>query len=103
MAYVKWVANADRHNDWTTELVLEDGTVLRQGQPVDLKAELKKELEEGGRVFADSSKSESDEYEKTAAQKTLVGHDIAGTAPIFENAGPQNQKNVVDQSNDENA
>lgn len=90
MAYKKWVANVDRHNDWTTELVLEDGTKLKMGEPVELSAEQVNELE-SQRVFEDSSASEAKEY-REGNVVPLVGRDVAGSAPVFENAGPSNQQ-----------
>ena len=88
MAYVKWVANTDRHNDWTTVLVNEDNTVeMRMGEPVEVSAERQKELEEQGRVFESSSKSDFDDFQKRAANAPVVGADIAGSAPVFANAG----------------
>lgn len=90
MGYVKWVANADRHNDWSTERVLEDGTTITLGQPVELSAGLKSQLEEEGRVFEDSSAEEAKEYQSGRVTAT-VGTDVGGSAPVFENAGPSNQ------------
>ena len=82
--YVKWVRNADPQNDWTTERKLGDGeTVIKMGQPVQLGADLVKELEGKGLVFEDSSKQESDDYHAQPDVLQPAGGDIAGTAPVF--------------------
>jgi hypothetical protein len=91
VTYVKWVANADRHNDWTSELLLADGTRLEQGVPVDLKAEVRKSLEEEGRVFEDSSKEEFETHQESFQVVQPPGADVRGTAPVFSNAGAARQ------------
>lgn len=91
MSYVKWVGNADRHNDWTTVLDDGDGNVIRMGEPIDLEASKKSALEEQGRIFEDSSAEEAKEYQ-AAQGGAQVGADTAVSAPVFENAGPQNQQ-----------
>jgi hypothetical protein len=97
MAYVKWVANSNPY-DWTTELELEDGTTVRQGEPVELTKELKEALEGDGRVFEDSSAAEAKEFEERAANTPVVGTDVAGAGPVFENAGPGNQSTDAEAS-----
>lgn len=88
MAYVKWVANVDRHNDWTTELILNDGKYVRMNEPVDLSADLRKQLEAEGRVFEDSSADEAKQYaDANTGALQPPGGDIAGSAPVFANAG----------------
>ena len=97
MAYVKWVANADRHNDWTSELLLNDGTEVRMGEPADLKADMVKELESQGRVFEKSSKEDFDEFNARPEVIQPPGNDVRGTGPIFVNSGQQfNQASVVE-------
>lgn len=82
--YVKWVANADPQNDWTTERRLADGeTVIKMGQPVQLGADLVKELEGKGLRFEDSSKQEYDDYMNQPTVLQPVGGDVAVTAPVF--------------------
>jgi hypothetical protein len=82
--YVKWVRNADPTNDWTTERKLADGEhVVRMGQPIQLGADLVKELEGKGLVFEDSSKQEYDEYMARPDVRQPVGGDVAATAPVF--------------------
>jgi hypothetical protein len=97
VAYKKWVANRDRHNDWVSELVLKDGTQLKMGQPVELKADQLKELEEQGRIFEDSSAEEAKEAEQAPQQQP--GADVRGAAPVFVNAGESNQQ--TDQADDD--
>lgn len=89
MAYKKWVANADR-NDWVTVLEDEDGNQIKMGQPVELNADQVKEYEQSGRVFEDSSAEEAKAFNEGNV-RPIVGADIAGSAPVFENAGPSNQ------------
>jgi hypothetical protein len=90
VTYVKWVANADRHNDWTSELLLADGTrLVKMGVPVDLKAEVRKSLEEEGRVFEDSSKEEFETHQESFQVVQPLGHDVRGTAPVFVERGPR--------------
>ena len=94
MAYKVWTANADRHNDWTTELILKDGTRLKMGEPVDLSADQVKTLEGDGRVINDSSAEEAKKYhEAREGFIQMPGTDIAGSAPVFANAGVSNQAN----------
>lgn len=83
--YKKWTANADPQNDWTTELILSDGTHLKMGEPVQLSADLVKELEGKGRRFEDSSKQEHDAYFEQPGVLQPAGGDIAGTSPVFIN------------------
>lgn len=104
MAYVKWVANADRHNDWTSELLLKDGTSVQMGVPVDLKADVQKTLEDQGRVFEKSSKEEFDEYNAQPEVIQPPGNDVFGTAPVFVNSGPtfnQTRLTPEDEESDE--
>jgi hypothetical protein len=97
VTYVKWVANADRHNDWTSKLLLNDGTEVTMGVPVDLKADVVKSLEAEGRVFEKSSKDESDEYNAQPEVIQPPGNDVMGTAPVFVNSGPGfNQTSVIE-------
>ena len=91
MAYVKWVANADRHNDWTSVLLLKDGTRVEMGVPINLEADVKKELEAQGRQFENSSKDEFTEYNERPEVLQPPGADVYGTAPIFVNSGVSNQ------------
>jgi hypothetical protein len=83
--YKKWTANADPQTDWTTELILADGTHLKMGAPAQLSADLVKELEGKGRVIEDSSKQEFDDYYAQPGVRQPAGGDIAGTAPLFVN------------------
>jgi hypothetical protein len=102
VAYVKWVANADRHNDWTSELLLKDGTEVRMGVPVDLKAEVVTDLESEGRIFEKSSKSDLEEYQARPEVIQPPGNDVMGTAPVFVNSGPGfNQTSVLDDAEEE--
>lgn len=91
MAYKKWVGNQDRHNDWTTELKIDEDTVIRMGEPVQINAELVKKLEGEGRIFEDSSAEEAKERQSDPAVTQPPGGDVLGTAPVFQNAGEHNQ------------
>lgn len=98
-AYKKWVGNADPQNDWTTELILADGTHVRMGEPVQLSAEMVKDLESKGRIFEDSSAEESKAYHEAPEVAQPVGGDVAGTAPVFtDTEGGVNQDADNDQS-----
>ena len=101
MAYKKWVANADRHNDWTTELITKDGSTIRMGEPVELDDSQVEELAGQGRVFEDSSAEEAEEYQQQAATGQQPGSDVAGTAPVFQTAAGTNQESGVDQEVDQ--
>ena len=81
--YVKWARNADPQNDWTTERTLSDGTVIRMGEPVQLGADLVKELEAKGLRFEDSSADEAEQYRAQPSVAQPAGGDVAGTAPVF--------------------
>lgn len=87
MTYVKWARNA-KPTDWTTRLILKDGTEVVQGVPVQLDAETRKRLEAEGRVFEDSSAAEA--KEETAAPVQPIGSDVAGTSPVFSAEDDQN-------------
>lgn len=98
MAYVKWVRNADQ-TDWVSELQDEEGnTVLKMGEPTELSAEDKKKYE-GRFVFEESSAAEAKEYQEARANKPVVGSDIAGSAPTFENAQGGNQPAAREKAN----
>jgi hypothetical protein len=90
VSYVKWVRNADRQ-DGVSRLLLEDDKEVLMGVPIELSADVKKQLESEGRVFEDSSATEAKEAAAQLAQAAQVGADVAGAAPVFQNAGPANQ------------
>lgn len=97
MAYKVWTANADRHNDWTTELILRDGTTVRMGEPTEMSADQVKALEAEGRVVEDSTADSYKQYhEARAGAQQAPGGDIAGSAPVFANAGQSNQTDQSD-------
>jgi len=102
VAYKVWTANADRHNDWTTELIRKDGKVIRMNEPLDLSAEEVKSLEAEGRVIEDSSAEKAKEYQESREGFVqMPGADIAGSAPVFSNAGASrfNQVSEADTAN----
>ena len=81
--YVKWIANSIQ-GDGTTHAILADGTELRQGEPVKLSADQRKELEDKlGLIFEDSSAAEAKASEQAAPEQP-VGSDVVGTAPVFQ-------------------
>jgi len=88
VGYVKLTGTANRHENWTTEYVLEvdDETgeptkVVRAGEPVNLSAGDQKKLEAIGAVFEDSSKEEAEKYEAEAPVQ--VGADVAASGPLL--------------------
>lgn len=76
---------ANRHTDWTTEVVLEkddDGNptkAVSTNLAAELTAKEKKQVEELGYKVAKVSKEEADELRQTAATSS----DVVGTAPVF--------------------
>lgn len=76
---------ANRHTDWTTEIVLEknDEGVPTKSISTNLAAELtakeKKDVEGRGYKVEKVSKEEADELRQTAATSS----DVVGTAPVF--------------------
>ena len=67
------------------------------GVPIDLKADLQKELESQGRIFEKSSKEELESYLDKPEVIQPPGNDVLGTAPVFVNSGAGfNQTNLVD-------
>lgn len=94
MGYVKLTGTANRHTDWTTEIVLERDEagevtkVVKAGVPVNLTADEQKKLEGLGYTFDDSSAEEAKEYEEGQAT-VQVGADVAGSAPTFAPAQDQ--------------
>ena len=94
MSYVKWVRNANS-GDGVTEEILQDGDlVVRMGEPVQLAADVKADMESRGRVFESSS---AEEAKAAAAVQQPVGGDVVGTGPVFQNATGSNQNDDTDQ------
>jgi hypothetical protein len=101
VAYVKLVGTENRHEDWTTEVVLErdnEGNVtksIKAGVPVEITAEERKKLEGLGLTLEDSSAQEA----KEVAENTQVaGSDVGGAAPSFGSTASQQQSG--DKKND---
>lgn len=91
MGYVKMVpAEANRHENWTSEFVLERDEetgeptkVVKAGVPVDLSKEEQDKLATYGVTFEESSAEEAKEYEESATTNP-AGADIVGAAPSIE-------------------
>lgn len=95
MAYVKLVGTANRHTDWTTEIVLEkddEGNptkVVRAGEPVDLSKADQEKIEDLGYSFESSSKSEAEEVRESAVGP--VGTDSSRFGPLLGDSEKPNQ------------
>lgn len=95
MGYVKLTGTSNRHENWTSEFVLErdDETgeptkVVRLGEPIDLSKDDQAKLEAFGAVFEDSSADEAKEVEESGQP---VGADVANAGPRFGGGGEPNQ------------
>jgi hypothetical protein len=61
-------------------------------EPTELSADVVSALEGEGRIFEDSSAAEAKEYQESQVGVVQQpGADIAGSAPVFANAGAANQ------------
>lgn len=91
MSYVKWVSNSTP-GDGVTQEILNDGELtVTMGVPVQLNADVKKDMESRGRVFETSTADEAKAAEAQAALQP-VGNDVVGTAPVFaDTSGGSNQ------------
>ena len=81
--YVKWTRNSIV-GDGTTHHILADGTELRQGVPVKLSADQKKDLEDRMGVVFEASSAEEAKAAVVEAEEQPVGSDVVGTAPVFQ-------------------
>jgi hypothetical protein len=95
MTYVKLSPPANPSTDNTTVYVLErdeDGVVtkdVRVGVPTDVSKADQEKLGALGAKFEDSSADEAKKYEESQSS-VVVGDDIAGAAPVFDQAPPSN-------------
>lgn len=103
MGYVKLSGTTNRHENWTTEYVVEvdeetgePTKVVRQGEPVDLNKEQQEKLEALGAIFEDSSADEAKEFRASAEQVQPAGADTAAGAPLL-GAGGNQPNQTVDQ------
>lgn len=107
MGYVKLTGNANRHENWTTEFILEkdeDGNptkVVEAGVPIELSKDEQSKLEALGATFEDSSASEHKEVEEARASGLQVGSDVANAGPRFGVGGEPNQ--TVDQPDEKSS
>jgi hypothetical protein len=90
VGYVKAVGTTNRHENWTTGVVVEvdeetgePTKVVNQGEPVSLTNEEQKKLEGLGIIFEDSSKEEYDRFNERQEQVQTVGADVAAAAPLL--------------------
>ena len=90
MGYVKLSGTTNRHENWTTEIVLErddeTGEVtksVKAGEPVDLSKADQDKLEGLGFTFEKSSKEELDQYRETPEAQQPVGADVSAAAPLL--------------------
>ena len=102
MAFKKLVGHVNRHESWTSEVILErdeeSGEVTKSvllGVPTeDLSDEDVTTLEERGFVFEDSSAEEAEEVKASVPEGAPVGGDVAAAAPTFgSRRGPNQARN----------
>lgn len=90
MGYVKLSGTTNRHENWTTGVVLEvdeetgDPTkVVKAGEPVNLSKQDQDKLEGLGFTFEESSKEEQERYQASPEVQQPVGADVAAAAPLL--------------------
>ena len=100
MTYVKWTGNSIP-GDGTSRVLLEDGSEVVRGVPVDLSADDRKSLEEKfGFVFESSSAEEAKAV--AAATEQTPGGDVMGTGPNFVTVpGETNQADDAGEESDD--